>query len=123
MISGAMRNLEGVIGLDVLGPSQHAQHVEAVVDTGYNGYLTLPDHYVTGLQLSFAGHRRGRLADGTVVLLDVFQGKVIWHGQQRDVLVSQSAGAPLIGMAMMEGNRLTMDVIDGGDVSIQVLPE
>jgi predicted aspartyl protease len=63
MIAGAVRNLEPVIGLDVLGADHQAHFVEAVVDTGYNGYLIIPGDTLSGLQLSFAGHRRGRLAD------------------------------------------------------------
>ena len=122
MIAGIVQNLEGVVGVDVTGPGQHIQRIEAVIDTGYNGYLTLPGHYVNGLQLSFAGHRRGRLAVGTVILLEMYQAKVKWHGRQRDVLVSRTDGFPVLGMAMMEGSRLTMDIIDQGDVTIETLP-
>jgi predicted aspartyl protease len=46
MISGRVRNREAIIELEVSGPGQPLQQVEAVIDTGYNGYLTLPSHLV-----------------------------------------------------------------------------
>jgi clan AA aspartic protease len=122
MIRGTIRNREAIIELGVAGLGQPAVQIEAVIDTGYNGYLTLPDDLVTALQLPFAGHRRGRLADGSVTRLDVYLASVVWHGRQKDVLISQADGTPLIGMALLEGSRLTMDVIDDGDVSIEALP-
>lgn len=122
MISGRIRNREAIIELEVSAPGQPSQLVEAVIDTGYNGYLTLPGQLVTVLRLPFAGHRRGTLADGSITRLDVYLATVVWHGQPKDVLVSQAAGAPLIGMSMLKGSRMTMDVVDGGDVMIDELP-
>ena len=107
MIRGTIRNRESIIELEVYGPGQPAQQIQAVIDTGYNGYLTLPGRLVTALQLPFAGHRRGTLADGSVTRLDVYLASVVWHGRQIDVLISQTAGAPLIGMSLLERSRLT----------------
>jgi clan AA aspartic protease len=122
MITGKVRNREAIIDIEVSTPARSPQQIEAVIDTGYNGHLTLPDHLVASLQLPFAGHRRGTLADGSVVLLDVFMATVIWHGQSKDILVSQAKGAPLVGMALLNGSRLTIDALDGGDVTIEELP-
>ncbi len=73
MITGKVTvNREAVIELEVAGPAQQPRRIQAVIDTGYNGYITLPSHLITALQLPFVGHRRGMLADGSVVLLDVF---------------------------------------------------
>lgn len=123
MISGRIRNCEAIIELEVSGFGEPPQSIEAVIDTGYNGYLTLPTHLVTALRLTFAGHRRGTLADGSVTRLDVYLASVLWHGQQTDVLVSQTAGTPLVGMSLLEGSRLTMSVLEGGDVTIDELPK
>jgi len=62
------------------------------------------------------------LADGSVTRLDVYVARVIWHGQQKDILISQAAGTPMVGMSLLEGSRLTMDVVDGGNVTIDELP-
>lgn len=123
MISGRICNREAIINVEVSGPAEPPELIEAVIDTGYNGYLTLPSQIVTALRLAFAGHRRGTLADGSVTRLEVYLASVLWHGRQRDVLISQTAGTPLIGMSLLEGSRLTMSVLEGGDVTIEELPQ
>lgn len=122
MISGTIRNREAIIELEVSAPGQPLQQIEAVIDTGYNGYLTLPGSLVTALHLPFAGYRRGTLADGSVTRLDAYLARIVWHRQQKDVLILQATGTPLIGMSLLDGSRLTIDVVDGGHVAIDELP-
>lgn len=119
MISGRIRRREAIIDLEVSGPGEASQHIEAVIDTGFNGHLTLPEHVVAALSLSFAGHRRGTLADGSVIRLDVYFAQVVWHGQQKEVLISEAAGKPLLGMSLLEGSQLTMNVKERGSVTIE----
>ncbi len=121
MIYGKVGNHEALIELEVSGNGQ-SQRIDAVIDTGYNGYLTLPAQLVTALQLPFAGHRRGMLADGSVTRLDVFMASVQWHGKPKAVLISQAAGTALVGMSLLEGSRLTIDIEDGGAVTIEAKP-
>ena len=121
MIKGRIRNHEAIIELAIRGSPQAAQRVEAVIDTGYNGYLTVPGDLTSSLALAFAGHRRGTLADGSTTVLDMYLASVVWHGRQQDVLVAKAAGTPLIGMSLLRGSRMTMDVVDGGDVIIEQL--
>lgn len=54
MIAGTVRNREAAVELEVAGAGQHSRRIEAVIDTGYNGYLTLPSQLVTAMQLAFA---------------------------------------------------------------------
>jgi clan AA aspartic protease len=119
MITGRVRNLEAIVEFEVAGPSGQRQPVEAVIDTGYNGHLTLPSELVSRLGLPFAGHRRGKLADGSVTILDVHLASIVWHGLERDVLVLQAAGGALVGMALLEGCRLTVEVFEDGTVTVE----
>ena len=48
--------------------------------------------------------------------------KVLWHGQERDVLVLQVDGGPLVGMSLLYGNRVTLEIVEDGDVTINPLP-
>jgi clan AA aspartic protease len=121
MITGRVRDREALLELEVSGPAGRPQQVEAVIDTGYNGELTLPNSLVNALQLHFAGYRRGMLADGSITVLDVHLASIVWHGEQRDVLVLDAAGAALVGMALLEQNRLTIDVFEGGRVTVEAL--
>lgn len=122
MINGKVTtNREAVIELEIIGPTKQLQQVDAVIDTGFNGYLTLPSYLIHRLRLQLAGNRRATLGDGNMVVLDVYLAKVLWHNQEREVLVLQADGGPLVGMSLLYGSRVTLDVVNGGDVIIDTL--
>jgi clan AA aspartic protease len=110
------------IPLDIAGPNQQWQRTEAVIDTGFNGFLTLPPALVHTLRLPLVGNRRAALGDGSVVVLDVYLATVLWHDQEREVLVLQADSDPLVGMSLLYGNRVTLYIVDDGDVLIDELP-
>ncbi|MCE2435018.1 MAG: clan AA aspartic protease [Candidatus Latescibacteria bacterium] len=119
MITGQVTaNREAVIELEIVSQNQKIERVEAVIDTGFNGYLTLPSDLVNRLNLQLAGNRRATLGDGNTVVMDVYLAKVIWHGQEREVIVLQAEGGPLIGMSLLYGNRVILTIVNGGDVTI-----
>ncbi len=65
MIEGFVNaNYEPVITLAVQGPSGRSQDIEAVVDTGFNGFLTLPPALVVDLGLTFQSEGWATLANG-----------------------------------------------------------
>jgi clan AA aspartic protease len=113
---------EAVIAWEVLGSAHRRQHVEAVIDTGFNGYLSLPGDTINNLTLPLVGNRRAALGDGTVVAVDVYLARVLWHEREREVLVLLTGDVPLLGMSLLFGSRVTIDVVDNGDVVIAELP-
>lgn len=115
-------NREMVVELEVAGSNQTNGTVEAVLDTGFNGYLILPSDLVNRFKLQLAGNRRVTLGDGNTVVLDGYLANVVWHDQEREILVLQAEGGPLIGMSLLYGNRVTATIVDGGDVTIDPLP-
>ena len=122
MITGKITtNREAIIELEVIGSNQRTEKVEAVIDTGFNGYLTLPNDLINYLKLQRAGSRYVTLGDGNVVVLDVYLAMVLWHGQQREVLALQADGGPLIGMSLLYGNRVMLEVVENGAVTIDSL--
>ena len=122
MITGKITtNREAIIELEVIGLNQSTKKVEAVIDTGFNGYLTLPNDLINYLKLQRAGSRHVTLGDGNVVVLDVYLAMVLWHRQQREVLALEADGGSLIGMSLLYGSRLVLEVIDNGDVTIESL--
>lgn len=123
MINGQVTaNREAVIELEIVSSNQKIERVEAVIDTGFNGYLTLPSDLVNRLNLQLAGNRRATLGDGNTVVLDVYLAKVIWHGREREVLVLQAESGPLVGMSLLYGNRVILTIVSGGDVIIDPIP-
>ena len=92
--------------------------VEFLVDTGFTGYLTLTPTNVRDLELPYTRNRRVRLADGSTRSLAMRVAQVDWDGQMRSVPVFESESQPLLGMAMLWGKRVTIDVWAGGDVTV-----
>ena len=122
MIHGTVTSdREAMIDLEVSGSDRQAQRIEAIIDTGFNGFLTLPSNLISGLKLPFVGNRRATLGDGSIAVLDVYLATVLWHDRYYEVLVLQAGGGPLVGMSLLHGNRVTLNVVDGGNVVIDEL--
>ena len=63
--------------ISLRGPEGPAQDIEAVIDTGYSGFLTLPTVLVTELGLPFAYVGRALLANDDEVTFDVYDVTVL----------------------------------------------
>jgi predicted aspartyl protease len=55
-------------------------------------------------------------------VLDLYLATVMWNEEEREVLVLQAEGGPLIGMSLLYGYRVILNVVDNGDVIIDTLP-
>jgi hypothetical protein len=53
--------------------------------------------------------------------MDVFESTVHWDRRPRVIAVDETDGVPLLGMALLEGCKLTMQVRPGGQVRIEPL--
>ena len=112
---------EAVIDLRIRGSGDQEIQVEAVIDTGFTGFLTLPKRLIDHLALAFMGPTRAVLADGHEVSLDVFEAAVIWDDQEKSVPALAAEGSILVGMAMLAGYRVTLEMEDNGVVMIESL--
>jgi hypothetical protein len=52
----------------------------------------------------------------------VYVGNVVWDGAERRVLVDEAETDPLVGMALLSGYELKMQVRSRGKVTIKRLP-
>jgi clan AA aspartic protease len=122
MITGLVTSArEAVVGLIVRGAEGQEEEVEAIVDTGFNGFLTLSPALVANLALPFAGTTRATLGNGSEVQMDIYEAQVFWDGQERSVLVLEAEGNALLGMSMLADCQVTIEVRDGGSVIIETL--
>lgn len=123
MISGMVNaNREATIRLVVIGPSGKQQEIEAIIDTGFTGFLTLPPVLIEGLGLSWLSRQPGILADGSVDIFDVYTVSVWWDGRLRVIEVEAAETDPLVGMSLLDGYTLRVDIRAGGIVTISALP-
>ena len=112
---------EATIPLQLRGKNRQTEDVEAVIDTGFSGFLTLSPALVVGLQLLPWGTSEFTLGDGSEAIFDVYIVTLLWDGQERDIFVLAAEGGPLVGMSLLEGFRLAVDVIENGAVTIEAL--
>ena len=94
-----------------MGGSNATASVQAIVDTGFTGYLTLPTNAVRAPGLQFAIEEEMTLANGEPITFDVYSAAIEWNGQLRRVRVHSSEGDPIIGMAMLRDHDLHVRAI------------
>ena len=113
---------EAVISLTVRGPNGQEQEIEAVIDTGFDGSLTLPPALITALGLPWRRRGRALLVDGNESVFEIYEATVIWDGTIRRVSVDEVDVVPLVGMALLYGYELTVQIVEGGRVILKPLP-
>jgi clan AA aspartic protease len=96
--------------------------VEAIVDSGFTSSLTLPAATVTALGLVRQTGSGAVLADGSIHTFDICAAEVEWGGVWRAIFVSVLGNEPLLGMRLLAGHKLMIDVVQGGAVEIVPLP-
>lgn len=123
MITGIVTaGREATVRLLVRGPAGQTQQIKAVVDTGFDGWLSLPPALIASLGLPWRRRGRALLADGSESLFDIYEGTVVWDRRRRRIPVDEVDTAPLVGMALMDGYELRVQVRTRGQVTIKLLP-
>ena len=61
------------------------------------------------------------LADGSTQMQDSYTASVLWLGEHHPVRVFEMGDKPLIGMRLLTGSRVTLDVVEDGPVTIEPL--
>ncbi|MBW4694876.1 MAG: clan AA aspartic protease [Lyngbya sp. HA4199-MV5] len=119
--------MEGVVNLRreatltvVIGNSKRQlQAIDAVIDTGFNGFLSLPPTIITMLNLPWSGSDFVTLGYGSETYFDLYTGTVIWDGQYQEIDIAESETEPLLGTGLLYWYRLRVDSIKGGKVGLK----
>ncbi len=112
---------EATLPLVVGNAEKQQQVVDTVIDTGFNGFLSLPSTVIATLNLPWSAADIVTLGDGSQTLFDIYTAMVIWDGQYREIDIAASETEPLLGMALLYGYRLQVDNVEGGIVKIEEL--
>jgi clan AA aspartic protease len=122
MIYGVVNtSYEATIQLIIGNENLQTRMIDAVIDTGYTGFLSLPSEIIFALNLSWTGIDRGTLGDGSEVNFEVYAATVIWDGEYRNIPVNQAETDPLVGMSLLYGYDLRIQAVEGGSVIIEIL--
>ncbi|QYO63242.1 clan AA aspartic protease [Leptolyngbya sp. 7M] len=112
---------EATLTVAVGNSQRQLQAIDTVVDTGFNGFLSLPSAIITNLNLPWSGSDFVTLGDGSETFFDLYTAMVIWDGQYREIDIAESETEPLLGIALLYGYRLQVDNVEGGIVKIEAL--
>ena len=97
--------------------------VAAVIDTGFTGFMALPQQVINVLGLEPTRERMVRLADGRSRRIPAYRATIIWHGSPRTVSAIAMPGTPLIGMSLLWDSDIAMAVRENGRVLITTPPQ
>src|SRR5437870_4899519 len=93
--------LEGTLRMTVRGPLGRGKRISAVIDTGYNGSLTLPPAMIAYLELPWMKSDSAILADGSTTAFEIYVGIVVWDRRAIRILVDEANTTPLVGMELL----------------------
>jgi clan AA aspartic protease len=123
MIRGHVNALhEAIIPLRLRGPTGKELVIDAIIDTGFTGKLTLPQSVIQSLELINPIAGEAALADGTIRHYDVFEADLLWDGHWKRVAISELGDEVLAGMKLLVGYELRIALRVGGAVELISLP-
>ncbi len=114
-------NCEAIIKVAVGRIGSSKITVDAVIDTGFTSFLSLPLSVITNLGLPWHYRDVGTLGDGSEVVFEIYKASVIWDGQNQIVDVVASDAEPLVGMGLLYGFKLQIEAVEDGIVRIEAL--
>lgn len=122
MIYGTVNEFrEATVELVVLGHTGQSERLEFVVDTGFDGSLSMHSAIAAALELPTVARGQGVLADGSTIVYDVCEAFIQWNGEMRPVSVGVLEGMALLGMDLLHGHELRLEAVPKGDVQITPL--
>jgi clan AA aspartic protease len=122
MIFGVVNNnCEAIIKVAVGGVNLPKIAIDAVIDTGFTGFLSLPLSIITDLDLPWHYRDIGILGDGSEAVFEIYKASVIWDSQNQVIDVATSDSDLLVGMSLLYGFKLQIETIEGGLVTIEAL--
>jgi clan AA aspartic protease len=123
MISGVVnQSLEVTIPILVQDAQGRIHHLDGVIDTGYDGFLTLTSVLVAAFGLPLLTTTIAHLADGSMQILPVHGATLDWDGKSRAVEVDVTDTKPLVGRGLLAGYELGVKMVVGGSVTLEAIP-
>jgi clan AA aspartic protease len=122
MLGNVNANREAIIQIAIVGDNKQLKSLRAVIDTGFTGDLTLSRAIIDELGFSLRGIQEVILGDGSLHYFEMCVGSLIWDGQMKRVEINAAETDSLVGMGLLEGYKLEIEGIPGGEVRITFLP-
>lgn len=119
MIAGIVNgDFEAMLSLSICGSDGKFYTQDAIVDTGFNGWLSLSPDLIDRLNLKWKRRGRAILGDGSECVFNIYEAVVLWDGVYLTIPIDEADSEPLVGMSFMEGYQLMVEVFEGGKVEL-----
>jgi predicted aspartyl protease len=91
MIVGVVNsNLEATLRLTVRGPGGRTRRITALIDSGSDGFLSLPLAIIEELDLPWKARTSAELADGSETEFDTYRAIAVWDRRRVPIDVDES---------------------------------
>ena len=98
-----------LFGLPMITIQLNNREIEAILDTGFNGTIMLPENLIETLSLEKIGNAEYALADGTISNADIFKTEISWNNQKSEIaVVSSPSNLTLVGMELLNNVKTTL---------------
>ena len=115
------QNCEAMLPIVAGRDNKPTKMVEALIDTGFTGFLSLPLSIIESLGLTWIFSDSVTLGDGSEVIFQMYRATIIWDGAFKVVDVAASETEPLLGMGLLYGFKLQVEAVERGMVSIEAM--
>jgi clan AA aspartic protease len=115
------QNCEAMLPIVVGRDNKPTKMVEALIDTGFTGFLSLPLAMIESLGLVWIFSDSVTLGDGSEVIFQMYRATIIWDGAFKVVDVAASESEPLLGMGLLYGFKLQVEAVERGMVTIEAM--
>ena len=107
-----------LVPLEIADGNGNWQVLTFVLDTGFTGFIAIPERYVRQLILTLDETDTAASATEQSVTLRSGYARIIRFGQQRTVRVVQAGTHRLLGMSLLWNHHLATDAVTNGAVAI-----
>lgn len=118
MIFGRVRGYMPRVSL-ILPGMRGPFSVEFIVDTGFEGDLSLPGSLLAQLDAGYATERSLQMVDGSIIKRRAYSIDLDRGDGVRLTEVTLLENAPLLGAVLMDESHLDADMRTGGEVVIE----
>lgn len=117
-MTAQVQNDNLLLPVPVRVPGQPPLSLEFVIDTGFTGFLTLPEAAVNARGLDFLRRMPANLADDSTINLSVYALTIVWNGDVREVEVLATGRRPLLGTLLLQETQFSVHWTPDGPVEV-----
>jgi clan AA aspartic protease len=120
-MTGVVKGYQARLAIPFLFANKEDIAIDFVVDTGFEGAMTLPFETIQALELPYFTQLTANLADDSGVPVDVYVAIIRWGDEEKRVAVLAMGTRPLLGTSLLAEHHLHVTFIEEGSVSIRPL--